>query len=85
MMTADFGYRWDTPPPGESPFSYWDQNNLWAELNSLLKERFVPKDLYMVAPPQAVSDPEYSGYRVGMRVVGGSWKFAYFVGADQSQ
>ena len=85
MMTPDFGYRWDTPPPGETPFVYWDQNDLWGELNSLLKERFAPKDLYMVAPPQAVSDPEYAGYRVGMRVVGGSWKFAYFVGADDSQ
>jgi hypothetical protein len=61
MMTADFGYRWDTPPPGETPFDYWDQNNLWGELNSLLKERFAPKDLYMVAPPQAVSDPSTRG------------------------
>ena len=82
MMAPDFGYRWDPPPPGETPFDYWTQNNLWPELASVLKERFLPQDLYMKAPPQAVNDPNYPGYRAGMRVIGGSWKFAYFVPAE---
>lgn len=79
MMAGDFGYRWDTPPAGEDVFTYWDQNNVWPELNAILRERFAAKELYMVAPSQAVSDSEYRGYRAGMRVIGGSWKFAYFV------
>jgi hypothetical protein len=82
MMTRDFGYRWDTPPPGETVFDYWTQNNLWPEVASVLKEHFLPQDLYMKAPPQAVNDPNYPGYRAGMRVVGGAWKFAYFVPAE---
>lgn len=85
MMTSDFGYRWDTPPPDENVFTYWDQNNLWPELSALLQERFVPSDLYMVSPPQVVADPNYRGYRVGMRIVGGSWKFAYFVSGEGVQ
>ena len=80
-MAPDFGYRWDPAPAGETAFQYWDQNKLWAELSSVLKERFSPKDLYMVAPPLAVDDPNSPGYRAGMRVFGGAWKFAYFVPA----
>lgn len=79
MMTSDFGYRWDNPPPGEQPFDYWDKHNLWGELNNLLRQPFVPNDRYLVAPPQVTLDPNYRGYRVGMRTVRGAWRFAYFV------
>lgn len=79
MMTSDFGYRWDDPPPGESVFDYWDQQNVWPEVAAILKQKFEPHDLYMVAPPEVVTDPNYAGYRAGMRLAGGSWKFAYFV------
>jgi hypothetical protein len=80
MMTHNFGYRWDTPPAGETVFTYWDQNNIWPELSAILMEKFAPSDVYMVAPPQFVADPDnYMGYRAGMRLAGGSWKFAYFV------
>ena len=85
MMTGDFGYRWDTPPPGESIFQYWDLHDLWPVLEGILREKFVPSDLYMVAPPQVVLDPNYSGYRAGIRTVGGSWKFAYFVPAEGAE
>jgi hypothetical protein len=33
----------------------------------------------MVAPPQFAFDPEYHGYRAGITMVNGSWRFAYFV------
>jgi hypothetical protein len=82
MMTSDFGYRWDNPPPGETPFSYWDQQNTWGDLQTVLKKSFVPNGKYMVAPPQVVTDNNYAGFRVGLRTVGGSWKFAYFVPAE---
>lgn len=82
MMTADFGYRWDNPAPGETPFDYWDKHNLWGELNTLLRSPFVPNDRYLVAPPQVTADANYQGYRVGMRIVRGSWRFAYFVPAE---
>ena len=85
MMTADFGYRWDTAPPGETAFDYWDHNNLWPELEKILHQTFVAKELYMVAPSKAVTDPHFSGYRVGMRTVGGSWCFAYFVPDEPGQ
>jgi hypothetical protein len=39
----------------------------------------------MVAPPQAISDANYAGYRVGARVVRGSWKLAYFVPAEPAR
>ena len=85
MMAPDFGYRWDDAPVGESPFIYWDKNNLWPELNAVLREEFVPNELYMVAPPAAVSDPNYKGFRAGLRIVNGSWKFAYFVPTQGAQ
>ena len=80
MMTEDFGYRLEPEGSGPGVFQYWDENNLWPELEAILSERFVPKEAYLVAPPQ-FADPsaEYHGYRAGIRRVNGSWKFAYFV------
>jgi hypothetical protein len=80
MMTPDFGYSLNPEKSGEGVFQYWDDNNLWPELEGILSERFVKKDEYMVAPPQ-FADPSlnYDGYRAGLRRINGSWKFAYFV------
>lgn len=85
MMTSDFGYSLTPEKSGEGVFQYWDENNLWPELEGILSEKFVKKSnedksYYMVAPPQ-FADPSlnYDGYRAGIRRVNGSWKFAYFV------
>jgi hypothetical protein len=86
LMTPDFGYRWDTPPPGEDPFSYWERTRAWGELSRLLRAQWVPYDGYMVVPPQFADNPEnYGGYRAGVRVVNGSWRFAYFVPAAPAE
>jgi hypothetical protein len=82
MMTSDFGYRWDNPPVGDNVFTYWDLNESWPVLSKLLREKFVAHGNYMVAPAAVAYDPNYTGYRAGMRMVGGSWKFAYFVPAE---
>ena len=84
MMTEDFAYvlgateAEDRKGPGV--FQFWDENGLWIELDGILSERFVPKENYMVAPPQ-FADPasEYTGYRAGIQRVNGSWKCAYVV------
>ncbi|MGI9114485.1 MAG: hypothetical protein DLM52_05900 [Chthoniobacterales bacterium] len=80
MMTLDFGYSLNPERSGDGVFQYWDENNLWPELEGILSEKFVKKGEYMVAPPQ-FADPSlnYDGYRAGIRRVNGSWKFAYFV------
>jgi len=79
MMTMDFGYRWDNPTQAETPFDYWDQQNLWGQLAGVLHQKFGPNDAYMVAPVQVLTDANYPGYRAGLRIVRGSWRFAYFV------
>jgi hypothetical protein len=65
---------------GPGVFQYWEQENLWPELDGILSERFVKKGNFMVAPQQ-FADPSlnYDGYRIGITRVKGSWKFAYFV------
>ena len=80
MMTEDFGYKLDPALAGPGVFQYWDQENLWPELDGILSEKFVKKGAFMVAPPQ-FADPSlnYDGYRAGITRVRGSWKFAYFV------
>ncbi len=81
LMTSDFGYRWDDPPAGETVFSYWNDNKMWPMLNSTVSQDFVPHGVYMVAPPAFAADPgNYDGYRAGVRLVNGSWRFAYFIG-----
>ena len=81
MMTPNFGYKLNPPLEGEGVFKYWDQENLWPELEGILSENFVKGDHdYMVAPPQfADKSLNYDGYRAGILRVNGSWKFAYFV------
>ena len=80
MMTEDFGYKLEPPMSGPGVFQYWEQENLWPELDGILSERFVKKGAFWVAPPQ-FADPSlnYDGYRAGITRVKGSWKFAYFV------
>lgn len=84
MMTQDFAYVLGATPAddrtGEGVFQYWDENGLWPELRAVLGEKFAPKGTFMVAPPQFAMNPEsYHGYRAGITLINGSWKFAYFV------
>ncbi len=80
MMTPDFGYSLNPEKSGEGVFQYWDNQNLWPELEGILSEKFVKKGAYMVAPPQFADESlNYDGYRAGVLRVNGSWKFAYFV------
>jgi hypothetical protein len=82
MMTPNFGYQlYPQALQGEGVFKYWDEQNLWPEIEGILAEKFVAGDEgYMVAPPQfADKSLHYDGYRAGIRRVNGSWKFIYFV------
>ncbi len=87
MMTPDFGYRLDPPGEGDGVFAYWDKNNIWPELNLVLRERFVADGVFMTSPPEFVkskisSAPNakpFTGYRAGVTLVEGGWRFAYFV------
>ena len=82
LMAADFGYRWDTAPAGETAFSFWTEQNLWPELYEIVRGEFAPNGDYMVAPPAFAANPDsYSGYRAGTRMINGAWRFAYFVPA----
>jgi len=74
-----FGYRWDPAPAGESPFDYWDQNQLWSELSQALDQPFAPHETYMVS----AESPK--GYRAGLRLYNGSWRLGYFVGPEEVQ
>jgi hypothetical protein len=80
MMTTDFGYSLNPEKFGDGVFAFWDENGLWTELDGILTERFAKKGEFWVAPPQ-FADPSlhYDGYRVGIKRVGGSWKFVYFL------
>jgi hypothetical protein len=80
MMAPDFGYSLNPEKSGPGVFQYWDENNLWPELEGILSERFAKKGEFWVAPPQFADESlNYNGFRVGIRRVGGSWKFVYFV------
>ena len=80
LMAPDFGYRWDNPPPGDNVFTYWDLNNLWPDLDAILRKDFTLLDDFMVGPPEFAKSPQtYAGYRVGLKQVMGAWRFVYFV------
>jgi hypothetical protein len=79
LMAENFGYHFDPPAEGTGVFQYWTENNLWPELDVILRQKFVPKGSYMVAPARFAADDSYHGSRAGMTLVNGGWKFAYFV------
>src|SRR5437016_2832685 len=80
MMTPNFGYSLKPEMSGDGVFKYWDEQNLWPELDGILSEKFVQKGPFMVAPPQFADESlNYDGYRAGIIRIKGSWKFAYFV------
>jgi hypothetical protein len=81
MMVPNFGYSWENGGEGPGVFDYWDRNNLWPELELVLKEKFVPSGNFMVAPADVTFNPDYKGYRAGLQLVNGGWRFAYFVSA----
>lgn len=81
MMTENFGYSLNPERAGDGVFKFWDENNLWPELEAIITtEKFAKKGDFWVAPPQ-FADPSlnYDGYRLGITRVKGSWKFVYFV------
>lgn len=83
VMIPDFGYLLEATPEdsgsGRGVFAFWERNNLWPELELVLQERFVPYGSFMVAPPEfALQEENYHGYRLGIQLVSGGWKFAYF-------
>lgn len=81
MMTEDFGYSLSPEKSGDGVFKYWDENNLWPELEAIVTtEKFAKKGDFWVSPPQFADESlNYDGYRIGVRRVKGSWKFVYFV------
>lgn len=85
LMTDDFGYRWDQGPQGETAFDYWDQNHLWSQLSTIINSKWTAHEGFMVAPPQMAVVPNYDGYRAGVAMVDGGWKFAYFVSAPPAE
>ncbi len=80
MMTPDFGYNLTPVMEGAGVFEFWDNNNLWGELDKIVRSEFKSFKGYMVAPPQ-FADPTqpYAGYRAGLRKTPAGWRFAYFV------
>ncbi len=80
MMTENFGYSMNPVLMGPGVFDYWDQYNLWPELELVVRERWQPLGNYMVTPLEFALEPEsYTSSRAGAILVNGSWRFAYFV------
>lgn len=83
MMTANFGYLMQPTEKysgeGTGVFQYWEEKGLWPELDLVLRGNFVPKGNFLVAPAEFANEPGFSGYRAGITLVNGSWRFAYFV------
>ncbi len=84
LMTPDFGYSWEPGSDGYGCFKYWDDNHLWPELQRVVNSQFLPNGNYLVAPPEFADDPNYTGFRAGISRVKGSYKFAYFVPAQET-
>jgi hypothetical protein len=79
LMTPNFGYSLNPPREGDGVFQYWDQANVWPQLQQVLSQHFATNNDYLVAPTDFVTNPNFHGWRAGITNVEGQWKFAYFV------
>jgi hypothetical protein len=79
MMTDNFGFSLNPPREGDGVFQYWDQANVWPQLEAVLSQHFTTNGDYLVAPIGFVTDPNFHGWRAGISNVDGAWRFAYFV------
>lgn len=83
MMAPDFLWRLQPEGSGDGVFAYWDKNNLWPELNAVMRQKFWPDGRVMISPREFLttktSNKPYTGYRAGITVVNGGWKFVFFV------
>ena len=79
MMTDNFGYSLNPLREGEGVFQYWDQANVWPQLQQVLSQHFATNNDYLVAPTDFVTNPNFHGWRAGITNVSGAWKFSYFV------
>lgn len=86
LMTADFAYSWAPGGQGYGCFQYWDENNLWPELQAVVADDFVSSGNFLVAPKEfAEMGEEYGGFRAGVRREKGSFKLAYFVPPEDAE
>jgi hypothetical protein len=79
MMTTNFGYSLNPPREGDGVYQYWDQANVWPQLQTVLNQHFATNGNYLVAPVEFVTNPNFHGWRAGITSIDGVWKFAYFV------
>lgn len=79
MMPPNFLWRLEPNGEGDGVFAHWDKNNLWPELNRVLRQPFSPSGNVMVSPRAFVTDKNYRGYRAGLAIYQGGWHFVYFV------
>ena len=86
MMTTDFGYVLDPPREGPGVFRLLGRKQPVAGVtDAVVKERFVPfgdrtSTFTWFRRPNLPANPTtYTGYRAGIHLINGSWKFAYFV------
>lgn len=81
MMLPNFGYSLNPLKEGDGVFQYWDENRLWDEIELVVNDEFVEFGKFYVSPPAFAEHPEsYRGFRTGIILVNGHWKWAYLVG-----
>ncbi len=81
LMTPNFGYNMEPVMEGPGVFEFWEENNVWGQLELVVGFEFIEHEGFMVAPPQfAREGKSYTGWRAGMVRTRDGWRFAYFVG-----
>ncbi len=84
MMTNDFGFDLysDLVGPGYA-FVYWNEYDLWDDLQRTLDQEFRNYDQFLVAPKEfAYSPEEFQGPRAGILNTRRGYRFAYFVDGE---
>ena len=77
MLAPDYTWREDDAPLTETPFEFWNRQNLWGTLNNLLNQKTFDSAGVKIAPRDAKS-ASYTGPRLAWRKVGDEWRLAYF-------
>ena len=84
MLAPDFNWREDDAPLTETPFEFWNRQNLWGTLNKLLNQTSFDSAGLKIAPRDA-KNASYTGPRLAWRKVGDEWRLAYFYAGSNPQ
>lgn len=83
LMAEGFSFSFGHQPDRDAALGYWDEHDLWPELDRIVNGDWVPYiEGCMATPAEFVYSGEYYDYRAGACLNDRRWELIFFVAGD---